>query len=65
MSAIKILTVKPTGNMPLGRPRREWEENIKMNIKLIGVNTRNWIDSAENRACWRALVNAALNLLIP
>ena len=54
-----------TGKRPLGRPRRRWEDNIKKDIKEIGVNTRNWIDLAQNRNYWRALVNAALNLQVP
>ena len=45
-SAFKILTGKPTGNRPLGRPRRRWEDNIRMD--LVGINARNWVDSAEN-----------------
>ena len=64
-SAFKILTGKPTGKLPLGRPRRRWEDNISMNLKEIGINTRNWVDSTEDRDCWRALLNAALNLRVP
>ena len=60
-SAFKILTGTPTGKRPLERPRRRWEDNIRMDIKEIGVNTRN---SAKNRDYWRALENAALNLRI-
>ena len=44
---------------------RRWEDNIKMDLKEIGVNMRSWIDSAQDRDYWRALVNAALNLLVP
>ena len=43
-SALKILTGKPTGKRPLRRPRRRWEDNIKMDLKRIGINTRNWVD---------------------
>ena len=57
-SAFKILTGKPTGNRPLGRPRRRWEENIRMDLKKIGINTRNWVDSAQDRDYWRPLVNS-------
>ena len=64
-SAFKILTGKPTGKIPLGRPRRRWEGNIRMNLKEIGINTRNLVDSAQDRDYWRALVNAALYLLVP
>ena len=61
----KILTGKATEKSPLGRPRRRWEDNIRMNLEEIGDNARNWVDSAQNRNYWRALVNAALNLRIP
>jgi hypothetical protein len=64
-SAFNILAGKHTGKRPLGRPRRGWEDNIRMDLKEIGVNTRNWIDSAQDRDYWRDLVNAALNLRIP
>ena len=43
-SAFKMLTGTPTGTRPLGRPRRRWEDNIKMDLKEIGANTRNWVD---------------------
>ena len=58
----KILTAKPTGKIPFGRPGRRWEGNIRMDLKVIGINTRNWVDSAQDRDYWRALVNASLNL---
>ena len=44
---------------PLGRPRCRWEDNIRIDIKEMGINTRNWIDSAQDRDYWTALVNAA------
>ena len=43
-SSFKILTDTPAGNRPLGRPRRRWEDNIRMNLEVIGVNMRKWID---------------------
>ena len=61
-SAFKILKGKPTGKRPLGRPRRRWEDNIRMDLGEIGIN---WVDSAQDRDYWRALVNAALNLRVP
>ena len=64
-SAFKILTVKPTGKRPLGRPRRRWEDNIRMDLEEIGINAENWIDSAQDRDYWRELVNAAMNLHNP
>ena len=63
--AFKILTSKPTGKIPLGRPRRRWEDNIRMDLEEIGINAGNWVDWAQNRDCWRALLNAALNLRVP
>ena len=60
-----MLTGKPTGKRPLGRLRRRWEDNIRMDLEGIGINTSNWVDSAQDRNYWRALVNAALNLRVP
>ena len=57
-SVFKILTGKPTGKGPLGRPRHILKNNIRMDLKQKGINTRNW-------DYWRALVNAALNLRVP
>ena len=63
-SAFKILTGTTTGGRPLERPRHRWEDNIRMDLKEIGNNMRNWIDSAQGKDYWRALMNAALNLCI-
>ena len=63
-SASKI-TDKPTGNRPLGRPRHRWEDNIRMDIKEIGINTRNSVYSAQVRDYWKDLVNVALNFPVP
>ena len=64
-SAFKILTGKPIGKRPLGRPRRRWEDNIRMDLEEIGINPGNWVDYAQDRNYWRALVNAELNLRVP
>ena len=64
-SAFKILTGKPTGKRPFGRPRRRGEDNIRMALEEIGINAGNWVDSAQDRNYWRALVNAALDLRVP
>ena len=48
-SALKILTDKPTGKIPLGRPRHRWEDNIRMDLEEIGINAGNWVDSAQVR----------------
>ena len=65
MSVFKILTGKPTGKGPLGRPRHRWKVNIRMDLKEIGINTRNWGDSAQDRDYWKVLANATLNLWVP
>ena len=64
-SAFKILTCKPSGKRPLGRPRRRWEDDITMDHVEIGINVHNWVDSAQDRNYWRALANAALSLRVP
>ena len=51
--------------LPLGRSRRRWEDNIRMDLKEIGINTKNWLDQAQDSDYWRALVNAALELQVP
>ena len=48
-SAFKILTGKPTGKRPLGRPRCRWEDNIRMDLQEIGINAGNWFDSAQDK----------------
>ena len=60
-----MLTGKLRGKGPLRRPRCRWEDNIRMNLKEIGIDTRNWIDSAQDRDYCRALVNMALDLRVP
>ena len=47
----------------MGRPRRRWEDNIRMDLEAISINAGNWIDSAQDRNYWRALVNAELKPL--
>ena len=64
-SAFKMLTGRPAGKRPLGRPRRRWEGNIRINLKGICINTRNLADSAQDRDYWRTIVNVALNLRVP
>ena len=63
-NTFNILTGTLTEKRPLGRPKQRWEDNIRMDLKEIGINTRNWVDSAQDRYYWRALVNAALNLRV-
>jgi hypothetical protein len=63
--AYKILVGKPEGRRPLGRPRRRWEDNIKMDLQEVGWDDVAWIDIAQDRDRWRALVNAVMNLRVP
>ena len=63
--AFKILTGKPTGNIPLGRPSRRWENTITIYPKEKDIHTRNLVDSAQDRDYWRALVDTVLNLQVP
>ena len=62
---LKFLTCKRTRRRPLGRPRRRWEDNIRMDVVEIGINAGNWVDSAQDRDYVRALVNVGLNLRVP
>ena len=64
-SAFKILRGKPVGNRPLRRPRRRWEDNIRKDLENIRINAGNWVDSAQDRDYWRALVNATLDIRVP
>jgi len=60
-----ILVGKLKGNRPLGRSRRRWEDNIKMDLQEVGCGGMDWIKLAQNRERWRALVNAVMNLRVP
>jgi hypothetical protein len=61
----RILMGKPGGNRPLGRPRRRWVDNIKMDLRDMGWGGMDWIDLAQVRDEWRALVNKVMNLRVP
>ena len=58
----RVLVVKPDGKRQLGRPGRKWEDNIKMNHQKVGCGGMDWIELAEDRDRWRALVSAVMNL---
>jgi hypothetical protein len=60
----RILVGRPEGNRPLGRPRRKWEY-IKMDLQEVGWRGMDWIDMAQDRDRWRALVSAVMNLRVP
>jgi hypothetical protein len=61
----RILVGKPEGRRPLGRTRRRWVDNIKMDLREIGWAGMDWIDLTQDRDRWRALVNTAMNLRVP
>ena len=63
--AHKVLVGKPEGKSPLGRPRHRWEDNIKRNLQELGYEGMDWIELAQDRDRWRALVNAVMNLRVP
>jgi hypothetical protein len=64
-NAYRILVENPEGRRPLGRPRRRWVNNIKMDLREIEWDGMDWIDLAQDRDQWRALVNAVMNLRVP
>jgi hypothetical protein len=63
--AYNSLVGRPEGRRPLGRPRRRWEDNIKMGLREIRFGDVDWIHWAQDRDSWRALVNTVMNLRVP
>src|SRR5215475_14248253 len=61
----RVLVGKPGGKMPLGKPRRRWEDNIKMDLQEVGVSRGDWMELAQDRDGWRALVSAVRNFRVP
>jgi hypothetical protein len=61
----RVLVGRPEGKIPLGRPSCSWEDNIKLNLREIGMDGANWIQLAQDRFQWRAFVNTVMNLRIP
>jgi hypothetical protein len=61
----RVLVGKPEGKRPLGKYRRRWEENIKMDLQEVGGGSMDWIELAQDRDKWRALVNAVMSLRVP
>jgi hypothetical protein len=59
------LVGRPEGRRPLGRPRRRWEDNIKRDLQEVGWGGMDWIDIAQDRDRWWAIVNAVMNLRVP
>ncbi|KAJ4444588.1 hypothetical protein ANN_06384 [Periplaneta americana] len=64
-NAYRVLVGRPAGKRPLGRPRRRWEDNIKMDLREMGYDGRDWINLAQDRDQWRAYVRTAMNLRVP
>jgi hypothetical protein len=63
--AYRVLVGRPEGKRPLGRPRRRWEDNIKMDLGEIGINGANWIQLAQDRVQWWPFLNMVMNLQVP
>jgi len=63
--AYRVLVEKPEGVCPLGRPRRRWVDNITMGLQEVGCEGMDWIELAQDRDWWRALVNAVMNFRVP
>ena len=61
----RVLVGKPEGKRLLGRPRRRWEDNIKKDLQEVGCGVMDWIEVAQDRDRWRALVSAVMNLRVP
>ena len=61
----RVLVGRPEGKRPLGRPRRRWEDNIKMDLQEVGHGGTDWIELAPDRDRWLALVNGVMSLRVP
>ena len=61
----RVLVGRPEGKRPLGRPRRRWEDNIRMDLQEVGGGCGDWMELAEDRDRWRALVSTVMNLRVP
>jgi hypothetical protein len=60
----RVVVGKPEGKRPLGRPRRSWNDNIRMDLQEVGVGGAHWVGLAQDRDRWRAIVNAVMNLRV-
>ena len=60
----RVLVGKPEGKIPVGRPWRRWEDNMKMDLQEVGCGGMDWIELAQDRARWRAFVNAVMSLRV-
>jgi hypothetical protein len=64
-SEYRVLIGKPEGKRPLGKPRRKWDNNIKMDLQEVGCVGMDWIELAQDRVSWREIVNAVINFQVP
>jgi hypothetical protein len=64
-SVHRVLVGKPEGTRPLGRPRRRWEDNIKMDLEEVGGGCGDWMERAQDRDSWRELVSTEMNFRVP
>jgi len=65
MGVYRVLLRKPEGRRPLGRPRRRWVDNIRLDLQDVGCGYMDWIGLAQDRDSWRTLVSAVMNLRVP
>jgi hypothetical protein len=63
--AYRVLVGRPEGKRPLGRPRRRWEDNIKLDLRETRIDEENYIHLAQDRVQWRAFVNTVMNVRVP
>jgi hypothetical protein len=61
----RVLVGKPEGKRPLGRPRRRWEDNMRMDLQEVGCGGMDWNELIQDRGRWRVIVNAVMNLRVP
>ena len=64
-SIYRVMVGEPEGKRPLGRPRRRWKDNIIMDVQEVGCGSMDWIELAQDRDRWRALVTVVMNLRVP
>ena len=64
-SCLKVLVWKPEGKSPLGRPRRRWEDNIRMDLQKVGCGGTDWIELVQDRDRWLAVVSAVMDVRVP